>query len=154
MFFVSHSELLYHPGGGLPILLLQRFGVGMLVYLPYAITGLFVEYYFELVAEHNLTSYWGVIGWCALGLAIGLSADLAYRYLPAHWSPRLAGDPHRCGDGLGQFPTGGRGLELLLTWCLSPAQARFWAWLIMDCPCLPSSTALAGYTAYAISQHV
>jgi hypothetical protein len=47
----------------LPILLLQRFGVGMLVYLPYAITGLFVEYYFELVAEHNLISYWGVIGW-------------------------------------------------------------------------------------------
>ena len=72
----------------LPILLLQRFGVGMLVYLPYAITGLFVEYYFEMVAEHNLTSYWGVIGWCVVGLAIGSSADLAYRYLPALWSPR------------------------------------------------------------------
>ena len=76
----------------LPILLLQRFGVGMLVYLPYAITGLFVEYYFELVAEHNLTSYWGVLGWCAFGLAIGLSADLAYRYLPSPLEPALAGD--------------------------------------------------------------
>ena len=49
----------------LPILLVRRFGVGLMVFLPYAIIGLFVEYYMEWVLEHTLLTPWAVVGWCA-----------------------------------------------------------------------------------------
>ncbi len=65
----------------LPILVIRHFWVGMAVYALYALSGLYLEYYFELVVEHNLLGFWGVIGWCVLGLATGLCADLAYRFL-------------------------------------------------------------------------
>src|SRR5512137_1928805 len=72
----------------LPILRIKRFGVGLAVYLPYAISGLFTEYYIEWVTLHTLKSLWAVPGWCVVGLAVGLSADLAYRFLPGGLSER------------------------------------------------------------------
>jgi hypothetical protein len=46
----------------LPILLVRRFGVGLMVYLPYAISGLFVEYYMDWVLQRNLVALWAVAG--------------------------------------------------------------------------------------------
>lgn len=66
----------------LPMLLVKRFGTGLKVYLPYAVGGAFVEYHMEWVVNRALISPWAVVGWCAVGLATGFSADLAYRFLP------------------------------------------------------------------------
>lgn len=50
--------------------------MGLLVWLPYAVVGLFVEAYFELYLNPVLRGWWGVVGWCAFGLFTGLSADM------------------------------------------------------------------------------
>ena len=136
----------------LPILLYRRFGVGTAVYLPWAISGLFVEYYLEYVLYHHLRSPWGVLGWCVVGLAIGFSADLAYRYLPRAMSERrraiLTGVTMGCVNFL--LTT------VALTFFYVPTSTPFsetfpgvayWAlpWLILN-------SGLGGYTAYAISR--
>ncbi len=70
----------------LPIWLLRRFGVGAMVYLPYAILGLGIESYMELVRTPSLVGPLAVVGWCVIGPVIGLSADLAHRFLPKRLS--------------------------------------------------------------------
>jgi uncharacterized BrkB/YihY/UPF0761 family membrane protein len=137
----------------LPVLLLQRFGVGMLVYLPYALTGLYFEYYFDLVAEHNLISYWGVIGWCLVGLAIGLSADLSYRFLPARWSPRWRAILTGAVMSLVNFLLVGMALSFFYV-APQSGSGSFLGVAYYGLPLMLANSAFAGYTAYAISQHV
>ena len=62
----------------LPILLIRRFGTGLIIFIPYAVTGFFVELYYEWYSSHALISPWGAVGWCIAGLMIGLSADLVF----------------------------------------------------------------------------
>jgi hypothetical protein len=59
----------------------QYFGMGFLLWLPYAVIGLFVEAYFELILTDVLISFWSVIGYCVFGLLTGFSADLTYQLL-------------------------------------------------------------------------
>ena len=73
----------------LPIRLVRRFGVGAMVYLPYAILGLGVESYMELVRTSSLVGPLAVVGWCVIGPLIGLSADLSHRFLPRRLSSGL-----------------------------------------------------------------
>jgi len=65
----------------LAILKTEKFGIGFLVWVPYALIGFFVETYFELILNPVLINIWGVIGYCAFGLLTGLSADLSYKLL-------------------------------------------------------------------------
>ncbi len=65
----------------LPILIFKNFGIGLLIFLPYAIVGFFVEYYYELIAVPALKGIWAVFVWAIIGLLIGLSADITYKYL-------------------------------------------------------------------------
>lgn len=58
------------------ILKSRIFGIGFLLWLPYAVIGFFVEAYFELDV---LISIWGVVGYCIFGLVTGLSADISYK---------------------------------------------------------------------------
>ena len=60
------------------ILKSKKFGMGLFLWLPYAVIGFFVEAYFEL---EFLISIWGVVGYCAFGLLTGLSADISYKFL-------------------------------------------------------------------------
>jgi len=61
----------------------HQFGIGFLIWAPYAIIGLFVEAYFELEV---LINYWGVIGYCIFGLLTGLTADISYKVLKSKTS--------------------------------------------------------------------
>jgi hypothetical protein len=63
------------------ILKTQIFGIGFLLWTPYAIIGFFVEGYFELILNDALISIWSVVGYCVFGLLTGLSADLSFRVL-------------------------------------------------------------------------
>jgi hypothetical protein len=56
----------------------QHFGMGVLVFVPYAIIGFFVEYYYEI---NVLKGVWAVVGWCLIGLMVGFSADVSYKLL-------------------------------------------------------------------------
>lgn len=64
-----------------PIVLVKRFGVGTLVYVPSVVLGLPAEYYMEWVRNQVLVSPWCVVGWCIFLLVIGFSADVAYNKL-------------------------------------------------------------------------
>jgi hypothetical protein len=65
----------------LGILRSTHFGMGFLIWTPYAVIGLFVEAYFELILNPVLIGFWAVIGWCVFGLITGVSADMSYKYL-------------------------------------------------------------------------
>jgi len=54
------------------------FGMGIYMWLPYAVIGFFVEIYFEL---DLLISIWAVLGYSAFGLITGLSADICFKLL-------------------------------------------------------------------------
>jgi hypothetical protein len=65
----------------LPILIHKSFGIGTLIFIPYVIIGFFVEYYYELLEVQALKGVWAVFGWTVIGLLIGLSVDITYRFL-------------------------------------------------------------------------
>jgi uncharacterized BrkB/YihY/UPF0761 family membrane protein len=138
----------------LPILLYRRFGVGTAVYLPWAISGLFVEYYLEYVLYQHLRSPWGVVGWCAIGLVIGLSADLAFKYLPGTMSERHRSILTAVTMGAVNFLL--TTVAVLYFYVPNPAPfsqtfpgVAYWAlpWLIVN-------SGFGGYAAYAISRRV
>lgn len=56
----------------------QTFGMGVLVFIPYAVIGFFVEYYYEIDV---LKGVWAVVGWCLIGLMVGFSADASFKIL-------------------------------------------------------------------------
>ncbi|UCG00955.1 MAG: hypothetical protein JSW11_15225 [Candidatus Heimdallarchaeota archaeon] len=56
----------------------QTFGIGVFIFIPYAIIGFFVEYYYEIDV---LKGVWAVIGWCLIGLLVGFSADVSFKLL-------------------------------------------------------------------------
>jgi hypothetical protein len=59
----------------------QTFGTGVLVFIPYTIVGFFVEYYFEI---DKLKGIWAVFGWCLIGLLVGFSADISFKFFKEH----------------------------------------------------------------------
>jgi hypothetical protein len=137
----------------LPILMINRFGVGMAVYLPYAIIGLFVDYYIEWVTLHTLVSPWFVVGWCVIGLAIGLSADLAYRFLSGRLSERWRAIITGVVMGIVKFLL----VIVALTFFYVEQQSgpgSFLGVAYYGLPLLILNSGFGGYTAYAISRHV
>lgn len=137
----------------LPILIIKRFGVGMAVYLPYAISGLFVDYYIEWVTLHTLVSPWAVVGWCVIGLLIGLSADLAYRFLPESLSEQWRAIITGVVMGIVNF--------LLVIVAISffyvehpSGPGTFLGVAYYGLPLLILNSGFGGYTAYAISKNV
>ena len=56
----------------------QFFGIGVIVFIPYAVIGFFVEYYYEIDV---LKGVWAVFGWCLIGLIVGFSADISFKLL-------------------------------------------------------------------------
>lgn len=136
----------------LPILLVERFGVGVAVYLPYAVIGLPVEYYMEWIVNRSLVSPWAVIGWCAFGLIAGLSADLAYRFSPARFGERLRAIITGVVLGIASFLL----VLVALTFFYVERQTgpgSFLGIAYYGVPFLLISSGFGAYTAYAISQN-
>ena len=137
----------------LPILIIRRFGVGLAVYLPYAIAGLFVEYYMEWVVARTLVSLWAVVGWCVIGLATGLSADLAYQFLPARFSERLRAITTGVVLGFTTFILVLVAIRFFyVEYQIGPGS--FLGVAYYGLPLLIVNNGFGGYTAYAISRNV
>jgi hypothetical protein len=135
----------------LPMLLVKRFGVGVAVYLPYAIIGLPVEYYMEWIVNRSLVSPWAVIGWCVFGLIAGLSADLAYRFSPVRFGERLRAIITGVALGIANFLL----VLLAVTFFYVERQTgpgSFLGIAYYGVPFLLISSGFGAYTAYAISQ--
>ncbi len=138
----------------LPILLIRRFGVGTAVYLPYAVGGLFVEYYMEWVLTRSLVSVWAVAGWCALGLATGFSADLAYQFLPSRLDDRWRAIATGVAVGLATFLSVAVALSFFYVGEKAITPGTYLGVAYYGAPFMLISSAFGGYTAYAISRGV
>ncbi len=135
----------------LPILLIRRFGVGAAVWLPYAVSGIFVESYMEWVSTRALLGLWAAGGWCVVGLLTGFSADLAYRFLPLRWSEKWRAIVTALILGVALFL-----LILLAILSFYPeasgnTDANFLSIAYYGLPLLLANSAFAGYTAYIIA---
>jgi len=138
----------------LPILIIKRFWVGMAVYSIYALSGLFVEYYMDWVLDRVLVSIWAVPGWCILGLATGLCADLAYRYLPSRLSEKRRAILTGLTVGIVTFVA--VTIALLFFYIKEDTlyKANYFSVAYYGIPFMLVSSGFGGYTAYAISKSV
>jgi len=137
----------------LPILTIKKFGVGTLIYLPYAVIGFFVEYYYEWVLESTLISPWGAAGWAIFGLATGLSADVAYRFLTKRLSLKIRSII--TGIVLGSASFLFTTLALLFFYkvpiSITPVESGSFLGVAYFClPWLIINSGFGGYTAYTI----
>lgn len=72
----------------LGVLKYQRFGTGLVIFLPFATLGVLMDYYGDWVYDQNLIGPWYALGWAPVFLGYGLAADLANRFAPLNWQPR------------------------------------------------------------------
>jgi len=134
----------------LPILLVRHFGVGAMVYLPYAIVGLFVEYYYEWLKEPVLVGPLAVVGWCLFGIATGLSADLAFRFLPGSLDERVRSALMGVIMGITNFILTLVALCFFYTVDLDTGPGSFVGLAYFCLPWLIANSAFGGYTANAL----
>ena len=139
----------------LSILTLRRFGAGTVVFMPYAIIGFFMVYYMDYVTLKTMLSIWGAVAWCLGGLATGLAADLAFRFLPTSisekWRAILVGGV----VGLGIYLT--PLVAMTFFYIPQPPGSHYYlfttgiayslSWLLIN-------GGFAGYTAYAIHARI
>jgi hypothetical protein len=71
-----------------PLIVVRRFGTGILVYLPYALIGFFPLYFFDYLQSGALVGLWAVFLWSATGPIIGLFLDLTTAFA-SRLSPAL-----------------------------------------------------------------
>jgi len=137
----------------LPILKIRRFGVGAAIYLPYAIIGFFVEYYYEWMKNKSLVSPWAVVGWCVFGLATGLSADLTFKFMPNKIELRYRSIAAGIILSITNFILT---LVALTFFYVNPqtGPGSFVGLAYFSLPWLVINSGFGGYTAYAISKKV
>jgi hypothetical protein len=134
----------------LPVLLLKRFGVGTSIYLPYALIGVPVDLFFE---SDTLISPWAAVGWGAVGLAAGLSVDLAYRYLPRRLTERTRAILMGIVLGVASFLLTLLAQAFFYRVPLPTDPGSFVGVAYFGLPWLLVTSAFGGYTAYALSRN-
>ncbi len=136
----------------LSILILQRFGAGTAVFLPYAILGIYPVYYFEFPKMFGL---WGVVGWCLIGPLVGLVADLTFKFLPQRISEKWQAIILGAVIGAAIFVTT---YIALATFYPEPDLGGhfryFTTGMYFSLPWLIVNGGFAGYTAYALTKRV
>ena len=141
----------------LPILIFKNFGIGTLIFLPYAIVGFFVEYYYELIAVQALKGVWAVFVWTIIGLLIGLSADITYKFLLKKISIKIKSITMGVVLAIGNFVL----TFIVLRYCykvpmqISPVDPGNWFGVAyFGLPWLIINSGFGGFTAYAINKEL
>ena len=137
-----------------PILVIKRFWAGTAVYSIYALSGLFVEYYMDWVVDRVLVGLWAVAGWCVLGLATGLCADLSYRYLPSRLSEKWRAILVGLTVGIATFAAVTIAISFFYINEETTYSANYFSVAYYGVPFMLISSGFGGYTAYAISRRV
>jgi hypothetical protein len=138
----------------LPLLLTKCFGTATAVFLPYVITGFPVNYYFEWIAERTWVAPWAGLGWSVAFLLTGLSADLAFRYLPRKlgyaWRSTLSGAVM----GLVSFVVTVAALEFVYVGPLPMDKGSFVGIAYFGLPWMILNSVFGGYTACALARDI
>ena len=138
----------------LPLLLTKRFGTALAVFLPYVVIGFPVNYYFEWVVETTWVAPWAGLSWSAAFLLTGLSADLAFRYLPSKltyaWRSALSGAIM----GLVSFVVTVAALEFVYVGPLPMGTGSYVGIAYFGLPWMIVNSAFGGYTAYALAKDI
>jgi hypothetical protein len=62
----------------IPILIVKRFGTGLLTFLPYVLIGFYPLYYFDWLQRPAMVGLWAVFAYALSGFVIGAAMDVAY----------------------------------------------------------------------------
>jgi hypothetical protein len=130
-----------------PVFHLRFIGAGALVYLGWALIGVPVEYYYEWLINTSLKGPWAVMVWCAMGPLAGLSADLAYRFLPRSLTPAWRAALTGAVLGFAGYLTTLAALSFLYTVPLSVEPGSFAGLTYFGLPWLLGHSALGGVVA-------
>jgi len=136
-----------------PAARLRRFGAATAVFLLYATAGSYIEYQMQWVAERQLASPWGALGWGLLGVLVGLVADVTLRYLPAALPAGWRGAITGAFTGAALFATTTVAMTTLYA---SPASQQshfifFSSRAIFSLPWMLLNGGFAGYCAMALA---
>lgn len=134
-----------------PMMMTKRFGMGTLVFIPYALIGLPLEYYMEWILDPVLISPFAAIIWSAIGPIVGFSADLTHRFIPKSANDRTRGVVTGLVLVTMHFLIMLAALAFLYTDPL-PGLEHYLNALGFTLPWLLMNGAFGGYTAYALSQ--
>ncbi|MBU4313984.1 MAG: hypothetical protein KJ821_04240 [Actinobacteria bacterium] len=140
----------------LPILIHKNFGLGVLIFLPYAVVGFFVEYYYEWQAVQALKGIWAVFGWTLVGILIGLSADLTFRFLSNKISLKIKAIIMGIVIALANFVLTLIAISFFYktsTPIMNVESGSFLGVAYFGLPWLIINSGFGGYTAYAISKN-
>lgn len=137
--------------GSFPVLAVNRFGTGMLTFLPYVLIGFFPMYYFDWLQRPALVGLWAVFAYSLSGFVIGAGMDVANllaRRLPERTRAILVGATMQALT----FVITLVGLGYLYTATSSmAAHVRFFDhFWYFSLPWMVVNGAFGGYTAYAL----
>jgi len=134
-----------------PMMITKRFGMGTLVFIPYALVGLPLEYYMEWILDPVLISPWAAVIWSLIGPIVGFSTDLAYRFIPKSLQEHIQGVVLGIILAIAHFLVM---LAALATLYINPGPGleHYLNALGFSLPWLLMNGAFGGYTAYALSQ--
>ncbi len=136
----------------LPALLTGRFGAAFAVFLPYVVLGFPVNYYFERVVNHTWVSAWSGLGWTAAFLLTGLSVDFSLRYLPVKLNSAIRSSISGAIMALVSFAVTVAALSVVYIGPLPTGPGSFVGIAYFGLPWMIVSSALGGYTAYALAR--
>ncbi len=139
----------------IPLLKVNRFGVGLAAYIPYVVIGFFPMYFSDWLKDHSMVAAWAALVFALSGFIIGIGLDLVY-LLARRLNPRW------CAVTVGAAQQAMTFVVMLvgLTYLYLPdssmaSHLRFLdqKWLF-TLPWMLVNGAFGGYTAYALVKRV
>jgi hypothetical protein len=152
MFFMYASAYLPALLTLLPVLLVPRFGVATLVYVPLVVIGFPINYYYEWITEHTWVTWWSGIGWTAAFLVSAFSVDATYALLSGRVSERTRAILGGMVFGLVTYVATVAALALVYRGPLPRDAGSFVGLTYFGLPWLLVHSACGAYTAHAIAR--
>ena len=152
MFFVYASGFLPALLTMLPVLVVPRFGVATLVWVPLVVVGFPINYYFEWTVERTWVTWWSGLGWTAAFLLSALSVDVTYALTGDRGSQRIRAILCGLCFGLATYLTTIAALAIVYRGPLPRDAGSFFGLTYFGLPWLLLHSAFGAFTADAIAR--